>query len=313
MYDIIGDVHGHASLLKMLLLKMGYVKTNGSYSHPSRKAVFIGDFINRGPEIRKTIRLIRAMVEDGNAYAILGNHEINAIIFHLKDKQGSALVKKPSKYFLPLFKTINEYVSDAHEWNEHLKWMRSLPLYLDFGDIRIVHACWSDDAVELAGSIYEDGRIRKKVFRRIHKKSDSELTKAIWLLTKGVSLKMPGDLRILNNKGVSPRSIRIRWWDGAGDKTFGELSFESKFKLPEYTVPCEILPETYPYADDAPPVFIGHYCRGKGPHIVKANVCCVDSCVTGTKTLMAYQWKGEKELTMNNLIRVGEQNKRLSY
>ncbi len=108
MYDIIGDVHGYAVKLKKLLLEMGYQKTNGSYSHPARKAIFVGDFINRGPEIRKTIRIIKAMVESGNADAILGNHELNAIIYHLKDKEGRSIISKPSKYFLSLFKTINE-------------------------------------------------------------------------------------------------------------------------------------------------------------------------------------------------------------
>lgn len=306
MYDIIGDVHGHASLLKQLLLKMGYVKANGSYAHPQRKAIFVGDFINRGPEIRKTIRIIRAMVEEGHAYAILGNHEINAIIYHLKDKEGFSLVKEPSKYFLSLFKTINEYSTGSVEWKEHLKWMRSLPLYLDFGDIRAVHACWSDEAIEIADSIYEDGKIRKKVFRKIHKKTDSEISKSVWLLTKGVNLKMPADLKILTNKGVSPRSIRTRWWENLVGKTFAELSFESKFKLPQYTVPSQIVPKTFPYPKDAPIVFFGHYCRGKGPNIIKPNVCCVDSCVTGTKTLLAYRWNGEKELIMNNLVEVRE-------
>lgn len=304
MYDIIGDVHGHASLLKKLLLKMGYIKTNGSFSHPSRKAVFVGDFINRGPEIRKTIRIIRAMVEEGHGYAILGNHEINAIIYHLKDKEGFSLVREPSKYFLSLFKTINEYSAGSLEWKEHLNWMRSLPMYLDFGDIRVVHACWSDKAIEVADSIYVEGKIKKKVFRKIHRKSDSEISKSVWLLTKGVNLKMPGDLRIVNNKGVSPRSIRTCWWEESLGKTFKELSFESKFKLPEYTVPRELLPNTHPYPEDSPIIFFGHYCRGKGPYIIKPNICCVDSCVTGTGKLIAYRWENEKVLNMNNLVEV---------
>lgn len=304
MYDIIGDVHGHASLLKKLLLKMEYVKTNGHFTHPSRKAIFVGDFINRGPEIKKTIRIIRGMVEGGSAYAILGNHELNAIIYHLKDKQGFSLVKQPSKYFLSLFKTINEYATNSEEWREHLKWMRSLPLYLDLGEIRVVHACWSEEAVKVADSIYAEGKIKKKVFRKIHRKVDSEISKNVWLLTKGVNLKMPGDLKIVNNKGVSPRSIRTKWWDIPEGKTFEQLSFESKFKLPEYTVPMEILPSTYPYPKNDPIVFFGHYCRGRGPHVVKPNVCCVDSCVTGSKRLLAYQWSGEKELIENNLVEV---------
>lgn len=304
MYDIIGDVHGHASLLKKLLLKMGYVKINGSFSHPSRKAVFVGDFINRGSEIRKTIKIIRSMVEAGNAFTVLGNHEINAIIFHLKDKQGSLLVKEPSKYFLSIFKTVNEYSVGSLAWKEDLKWMRSLPLYLDLGGIRVVHACWSNKAIKVADSIYEDGKIKKKVFRTIHKKTNSEIAKSIWLLTKGVNLKMPSDLRVVNNKGVSPRSIRMRWWDQTKGKTFKQLCFDSKFSLPNYTVPKEILPETYPYPHDAPLIFFGHYCRGNGSNIIKPNVCCVDSCVTGTGKLTAYQWKGEKVLSMNNLVHV---------
>lgn len=304
MYDIIGDVHGHASLLKKLLLKMGYVKTNGSFSHPSRKAVFVGDFINRGPEIRKTIKLIRSMVERGSALAVLGNHEINAIIFHLKDKQGFQLVKKPSKYFLSLFKTINEYSNGSLTWKDDLKWMRSLPLYLDLGAIRVVHACWSDKAIEVANTIYEEGRIKKKTFRKIYKKPDSEETKSVWLLTKGVNMKMPADLRVVSNKGISPRSFRIRWWDRVQEITFKELSFESKYVLPKYTVPPEIIPATYPYPENAPIIFFGHYCRGNGTHLLKSNICCVDSCVSATGKLIAYRWEGEKVLKMNNLVQV---------
>ncbi|WP_320112489.1 metallophosphoesterase [Draconibacterium orientale] len=304
MYDIIGDVHGYAAQLKKLLISMGYRKTNGSYSHPTRKAIFVGDFINRGPEIRKTIRTIKAMVENGNAYAVLGNHELNAIIYHLKDKQGRSIISKPSKYFLSLFKTINEYSAGSNELNEQLRWMRTLPLYLDLGEIRVVHACWCEDAIKVADSLYEDGRIRKRVFRKVYKKSGSEEAKSVWRLTKGVNLKLPPDIRVMNNKGVSPRSFRIRWWDNLDGKTFKEASFESKFAMPSYTIPPEIVPETFPYPDDAPIVFFGHYCRGGGPHIIKHNVCCVDSCVAGTKSLLAYRWSGEKELDMNNLVKL---------
>ena len=302
MYDIIGDVHGEASALKKLLLKMGYSKANGIYSHSSRKAIFVGDFINRGSEIKKTVRIIRNMVENGHAQAILGNHEINAIIYHLKDKQGSLLVKKPNKYFISLYKTINEYSLNQQEWKETLQWMRTLPLYLDLGDLRVVHACWADDAIQVADKLYAEGRIKKKVFRTIQKKSEAEETISTWLLTKGTYLRLPSDLRVRNNKGVTPRMIRMKWWDTPEDKTFNELSFESKFTLPEYTVPKQILPQTYPYPDDAPPVFFGHYCRGGGPFIVKHNVCCVDSCISGTGVLSAYRWYGEKELRAENLI-----------
>lgn len=301
MYDIIGDVHGYASLLKKLLLKLGYEKSNGSFSHPSRKAIFVGDFINRGPEIRKTIRIIRAMVETGSAFAILGNHEINAILFHLKDKGGKSLVKEPRKNYLSLFKTINEFLAYPDEWKSHLKWMRRLPLFLEFDGIRVVHACWSEDAIQVIKKEFNNERSRKSIFREYYKNSKSELSKSITLITKGIDFKMPGDMRVTNNKGISPRTFRLCWWENPLNKTFNEMCFESKFELPKYSIPKEILPETFVYSDNEPIVFFGHYCRAKGPQIVKPNICCVDSCVTGTKTLSAYCWEGEKVLINKNL------------
>lgn len=306
MYDIIGDVHGEASVLKKLLLKMGYEKTNGSYAHPKRKAIFVGDFINRGPDIRKTIRIIRAMVEAGHAFAVLGNHEVNAIIYHTKDKQGSLLVKKPNKYYLSLYKTINEFSLYSREWREMLQWLRTLPLYIDLDEIRVVHACWANDAIKTVSEQYMDGKFHKKFFRTLHKKGDSEITKSVWLLTKGVNLKMPTNLTVKNNKGVSTRSFRTQWWEDPVGKTFNVLSFESKYTLPEYTVPVQILPNVHPYPENAPPLFFGHYCRSKGPFIIKNNLCCVDSCVTGTGNLTAYRWSGEKKLIPENLMTVSK-------
>jgi len=303
MYDIIGDVHGQASKLKKLLLKMGYTKTNGAYSHPTRKAVFVGDFINRGSEIKKTIRIVRNMVEGGHALAILGNHEINAIIYYL-DKNGGLRKNRQDKYFLSLFKTIKEYELNPAELKEVLDWMRTLPLFLDLGDIRIVHACWSDEAIEVAKRMYSEGRIKRKIFKTIQKKQEAEETVSTWLLTKGVYLRFPSDLRVRNNKGIMPRMIRMKWWDEPANKTFGELSFESKFTMPKYTVPHEILPDIQPYPEDAPPVFFGHYCRGEGPFLIKHNICCVDSCVVGSGVLTAYRWSGERELTPENLLQV---------
>ncbi|SHE97849.1 Calcineurin-like phosphoesterase [Mariniphaga anaerophila] len=304
MYDIIGDVHGHAQLLKKLLLELGYEKTDGGYSHPDRKAVFVGDFINRGPQIRKTIRIIRKMVESGNALAVLGNHEVNIIISYLKDKKGNPLVKPPLKNFLSGLKTFNEFADAPEEWQSNLRWLRTLPLFLDLDGIRVVHACWSDLAVEFVKNNLPPGKIKKEVFKKIYKSPGSELAKNIWLLTKGLQFKMPGDLKIINNKGVSPRSFRMRWWEDPKGKTFEELSFESKFSLPEYTVPPEITPESLPYPPDAPIVFFGHYCRGNGPHIIKANICCLDGCIVGKKTLLAYRWNGETSLNPENLVKI---------
>ena len=82
MYDIIGDIHGHADELVELLGLLGYESQDNVYTHPTRTAVFVGDFIDRGPRIREVLRLVRPMCESGSALAVMGNHEFNALAFH---------------------------------------------------------------------------------------------------------------------------------------------------------------------------------------------------------------------------------------
>ncbi|MBP6235158.1 MAG: metallophosphoesterase [Saprospiraceae bacterium] len=67
MTDFIGDIHGHASKLELLLRKLGYELKSGTYNHTERKLLFIGDYIDRGPQIRETLHLVRNMVENGIA------------------------------------------------------------------------------------------------------------------------------------------------------------------------------------------------------------------------------------------------------
>ena len=72
VHDLIGDVHGHAEELVALLGRLGYRQSRGAWRHPSRLAVFVGDFLDRGPRILETLRLVRAMLEAGSALAVLG-------------------------------------------------------------------------------------------------------------------------------------------------------------------------------------------------------------------------------------------------
>lgn len=51
MKDFLGDIHGHADKLKEVLLKLGYKKSNWTYSHAERTVLFVGDYIDRGPKI----------------------------------------------------------------------------------------------------------------------------------------------------------------------------------------------------------------------------------------------------------------------
>jgi len=63
MYDLIGDIHGYAAELKALLVKMDYREKDGVWQHPERKVIFLGDFVDRGPEQVETVDIARSMVE----------------------------------------------------------------------------------------------------------------------------------------------------------------------------------------------------------------------------------------------------------
>jgi len=78
-FDIIGDVHGcHAELVE-LLVSLGYeVNDEGTgASHPDgRRALFLGDLVDRGPASPAVLRLVMAMVDTGSALCLPGNHEV---------------------------------------------------------------------------------------------------------------------------------------------------------------------------------------------------------------------------------------------
>lgn len=302
MYDIIGDIHGQASMLKDLLKSMGYKKRDGTYRHESRKAVFVGDIINRGPEIREALILVRRMVEAGSAFAILGNHELNAIIFELKDKAGRPFTKRLLKYRLPLNQTLEEFVTIPGEYKSHLKWMRTLPLFLELDGIRVVHACWDDQNIALLRENVTEGKLKKSFLRKINK-NNSELSKALWQTCKGIDFQLPKDLLIFDDKGQAHRSFRSKWWLNPKNKTFQELSFESRFELPPYTIPPELNGERKSYDEEEPIVFFGHYCMKNGDNIIASNLCCLDSCVSRNGKLIAYRWSGEKKLLPENLMK----------
>ena len=88
-FDIIGDVHGCFDELNDLLKQLGYTvetKSNGdatgrfSVKAPEgRKAVFLGDFVDRGPKIPEVLDLVMGMVEAGTALCVPGNHDIKLI------------------------------------------------------------------------------------------------------------------------------------------------------------------------------------------------------------------------------------------
>ena len=96
-YDVIGDIHGHADALRRLLLTLDYREIDGIFQHASRQIIFVGDFIDRGPDQREVLRIARTMCAAGMARAVLGNHEFNAIGWATSNGDGGFLRKHSDK------------------------------------------------------------------------------------------------------------------------------------------------------------------------------------------------------------------------
>lgn len=164
-YDIIGDIHGHAPALEALLHSMGYRETKGSWRHPERQAIFVGDFIDRGPRQVAVVDLVQRMVADGGAQAIMGNHEFNAIAWFLPNPA------KPGEYLRPhhspkygdknylQHKAFLDEVDGTPRHKEIIDWFLTLPLWLDLDGFRVVHACWHPVFMDFQALIGKGNRL----------------------------------------------------------------------------------------------------------------------------------------------------------
>ncbi len=302
MYDIIGDIHGYAKSLESLLTKLGYKKDNNFYTHPERKVIFVGDFIDRGPLVFETLEIVKAMINGGAALAIMGNHEYNAICYHSKSNDGKNWLRARSQ------KNVNQHVATLEafndspkEWLEYLEWFKSLPLYLDMGDFRVVHACWDDEVIKYLNSRLLNG-IMDDDFLHQSAKSGTIEFKAIETCLKGHELFLPIGMTYVDRDGASRNKIRAKWWKPLNSETYRSISLNNDENLPEIKVPVKQLQKLNSYSFNNVPVFIGHYWNSGIPSIMSPNVCCVDYSVAKNEKLVAYRWNNEKHLSDANFI-----------
>lgn len=80
-FDIIGDIHGCYEELTTLLAQLGYGIQDGpsgpkAIPPDGRRAVFVGDLVDRGPRIPEVLRLVMKMVDEESAFCVPGNHDM---------------------------------------------------------------------------------------------------------------------------------------------------------------------------------------------------------------------------------------------
>jgi protein phosphatase len=154
-FDIIGDVHGCLDECVALLRALGYV-VGGTREVPEvgaphgRRAVFVGDLVDRGPDSPGVLRLVMAMVAAGIAHCVPGNHDVK-----LMRKLRGADVKITHG----LAETLAQLESEPQAFRqEAADWIYGLVSHLVFDDGRLVvaHAGMKESMQGRASSAVRD-------------------------------------------------------------------------------------------------------------------------------------------------------------
>ena len=213
-YDIIGDIHGCASSLDYLLNTLGYSRVEGIYQKPDHQVVFLGDFIDRGPYQREVIETVRPMIEKGYAISVMGNHEFNAIAYATFNKKNNSYLRSHSAKNTQQHQAfLDAYAFDSTEYHDVIDWFKKLPLWLDLGPIRVVHACWDKNFIEKLTPITLDQTLTEELLYLSCDENTWQFS-AIETLLKGKEIPLPIEHDGFKDKDGNHRHhIRVKWWD----------------------------------------------------------------------------------------------------
>ncbi|HEY3369380.1 MAG TPA: metallophosphoesterase [Prolixibacteraceae bacterium] len=306
MFDFIGDIHGYADQLTGLLEKLGYSSKYGIYSHPTRKVLFVGDYIDRGPRIRETLMIVRNMVESGNAIALMGNHEYNALCFHYEEREGGHLRKHLIKNILQHIATLEQFQNRQEEYEDYLEWFKTLPLYYESDQFRAVHACWDHENIALLRKALKNDCLNEHTLHQ-SVKMETPLYRALDETLKGKEVPMPKGVLFLDKDANQRNELRIKWWKDPTRTSYRDISIIPNEDLPDEPMDTSSLHSFNYYAASEKPVFFGHYWLQGHPQLFRGNICCLDYSVAKDGCLAAYRFEGEKRLSNDHFTFVEQE------
>lgn len=135
---VVGDIHGRADLLDKLLTRL-------DKRHPDALKIFVGDYIDRGPESQKVLHRLRSLP---GAVCLRGNHEEMLIDF-LSDPSRNARLWLHNGGRETIASFGIDLAADLPEVQEALlkrlsdgtvDWLRGLPLLWRSGNLLVCHA-----------------------------------------------------------------------------------------------------------------------------------------------------------------------------
>ena len=305
-FDLIGDVHGCAHTLERLLETLGYKRVGGVWRHAQRQALFLGDIIDRGPRIREALHIVHDMVEAGQAHCIMGNHEYNALGWTTPAAPGSGRTwvrEHTPRHARLIDETLTQFAHHPGDWHDFLGWFHDLPLFIDAGRFRVVHACWDARVIDALRQRHPEGRI-DQAFIQASAEPESFEHLVCNRLLRGTDMRLPDGLTLTGGDGLTRAFFRTKFWED-NPQTYGDIVFQPD-ALPEDVASAPLSrgqkAALLRYAEDEPLLFVGHYWRSGKPAPIRANLACLDYSAVLYGKLVAYRLDDETRIDPRKFV-----------
>jgi hypothetical protein len=293
-YTIIPDLHADIERMNASLQR----------ARQNDIILFLGDFVDAGKQVASpsdlsVLETARRLISEGKAFAVMGNHELNAILYHSAGPTASPLrphSPKNRQQHLSFIEAFGVATPQALAWTDWF--LETLPLWLEVQGLRVAHAFWSDVHISEIRKRRPDGLLKHEDLAEIAAET-TPFGKAVKSLVSGPEVKLPHGY-VFHDFHGNPRSeVRLAWWN-TDARTWPEaaLSVPDPNELPQCGLPPDAMAGIYP--SDASPVLVGHYKMRGEPRIQHPKATSIDyperPCV--------YHWSGESDLISTHLIMI---------
>lgn len=221
--DVIADVHGEIDALLYLLSRLGY-REDGT--HPEgRRLVFLGDLSDRGPDSPAVVEFVQGLVDNGMAQCVLGNHDLNILLGDEKPPDNNWFFGQ-ERYFEGVH-VPQVLVHDEATRKKIRDFLTTLPLALERPGLRVVHACWQTEMVEVARQ--ETNTV--ELYRRHAQMIDENVT-GLDEIARGLAAQNKNPVKLLTSgperraavpfedNGKIRHEERVPWWDDYADPEY---------------------------------------------------------------------------------------------
>ncbi|WP_409420831.1 metallophosphoesterase [Pseudaeromonas sp. ZJS20] len=292
-FIFVGDVHGQFKKLTELMDAVDFIPDDPMSTASDSKMIFVGDLIDnvaqQGVDQLATLTLVRSLCERNLAICLLGNHEFNAIGWWLRHPQTGQPLRQHSndnKHQHQLF--LEEVEEDSATHADWARWFMTLPLFLDLGEVRAIHACWDRTVIAQIRPYLNSDNSLKAEFWPDAFNPQHELHDFCEILLKGPEIGLPEGFGFHDKRGKFRQQIRVSWWQDSA-RTYRELAqvpSASRTAIPDVPLPDAIRP----LAQELP-VVVGHYTLSGMPELLSEKVICVDyNAAAEDEPLVSYLW-----------------------